>query len=85
MLIACLGWGSLVWDPCGLPVQRKWFEDGPLLPIEFARRSLDGRLTLVIVPLGKGLMVRSLWTLFTVHTVHDAREALRRREGVPER
>lgn len=85
MLIACLGWGSLVWDPRDLPVQRKWFEDGPLLPIEFARQSSDGRLTLVIVPANKGVMVRSLWTLFTVHTVHDAREALRKREGVPER
>ena len=84
MVIACLGWGSLVWDPRELPVQGKWFEDGPLLPIEFARESLDGRLTLVIVPEYEA-RVRSLWALFSVGTVADAREALRLREGVMEK
>ena len=83
MVIACLGWGSLVWDPRELPVQGKWFEDGPLLSVEFARQSSDGRLTLVIVP--PGAVVRSLWAPFSVATVTAAREALCKREGVIEK
>src|SRR5579864_4976898 len=82
--IACLGWGSLVWDPRELPVRGTWFADGPLLPIEFARKSKDGRLTLVLVPAYE-TSVRSLWTLFSVRTVADAREALRQRECVLEK
>lgn len=81
MLIGCLGWGSLVWDPRELPVQGRWFEDGPFIPVEFARQSRDGRLTLVIVPESL-LHVRSLWTLFSVPTLPEAREALRLREGI---
>src|SRR6266542_38670 len=81
-MIACLGWGSLIWDARGLPIQARWFEDGPFLPIEFARQSSDGRLTLVIVP-GTS-PVRSLWASFSVETVDEAREALRQREGIPE-
>ncbi len=82
-VIACLGWGSLVWDPRGLPVQAKWFEDGPVLPIEFARQSKDGRLTLVLVP-AYNTTVRSLWAPFSVQSIAEAREALRKREGVDE-
>lgn len=83
MVIGCLAWGSLVWDPRELPVQGKWFEDGPLLSVEFARQSSDGRLTLVLVP--TETKVRSLWALLSVATIAEAREALRRREGVLEK
>lgn len=50
MKIAILGWGSLIWDPRSLKFEANtgWLADGPKLPIEFARISKDGRLTLVI-------------------------------------
>ena len=80
MRIACLGWGSLVWDPGGLPVRREWFADGPLLPIEFARHSRDGRVTLVL--LDQAPVVRSLWTLMSITELQVAKEALANREGM---
>ena len=80
-LIACLGWGSLVWDPRELPVRGKWFRDGPFLPIEFARESDDGRMTLVFVS-DTFPLVRSLWALMSTTNLARAREALRSREGV---
>lgn len=80
MLIACLGWGSLIWDPRELPVRGTWFTDGPFLPIEFARQSSDGRLTLVLV--ADRVLVRSLWTAMSGSILEDARGALAKREGI---
>ena len=80
MPIACLAWGSLVWDPRELPVRREWFADGPLLPIEFARISCDDRVTLVL--LDKAPVVRSLWALMSVSELQLAKEALADREGM---
>ena len=53
MTIAILGWGSLIWDTRNLKIDMSigdngWNSNGPYLPIEFARISNDGRLTLVI-------------------------------------
>jgi hypothetical protein len=80
MIIGCLGWGSLVWDPRILPVQREWFLDGPFAPIEFTRQSADGRITLVIDR--NAPPSRLLWAKMTVTEISHARESLRDREGI---
>ena len=48
MKIVIVGWGSLIWDPRDLPLERTWQNGGPNLPIEFSQVSQDCRLTLVI-------------------------------------
>lgn len=82
MKIACLGWGSLIWDPQNLPVQKSWFCDGPFLPIEYARHSSKRRITLVLTP-GKA-NVQSLWTLMQVNDLDTAIVSLAKREGISE-
>lgn len=56
-----------------------WHTDGPKLPIEFARQSRDGRLTLVIYP--KANPVPTLWALFPQASLDQAVEILRKRES----
>lgn len=83
MKIACLGWGSLIWRPENLLLRSGWFMDGPLLPIEYARQSKDGRLTLVITE--KAKPVRTLWATMATSELATAKTSLRIREAIPER
>lgn len=80
MNIACLGWGSLIWDPQDLPIQRCWFKDGPLLPIEYARHSRNNCITLVIVPVAR--YVRTLWTPMLTNDIDTAKKKIAEREGI---
>jgi hypothetical protein len=78
--IACLGWGSLIWDRRTLPIRGKWFDDGPLLPVEFSRESSDGRITLVICDVDYD--VRTYWALLDARDLNTAKSDLAKREGI---
>lgn len=81
MKIAILGWGSLFWQPKELAFDKefRWKEDGPTLPIEFARISSNGRLTLVLTE--KGTEVPTLYALSTYKTIEESVLNLAIREG----
>lgn len=79
MRIAVIGWGSLIWCPGSLQIKTRWRSDGPGLPIEFARISGDGRLTLVIHPGSPD--VHTYWALSAAADLDQGRQNLRVREG----
>lgn len=81
MRIGCLAWGSLVWDPRTLPVAGPFRLDGPRLPIEFSRVSLDGRVTLVLDPAAP--MLPTFWVPLEAMRLDEAIEALGERERIP--
>ena len=85
MKIAILGWGSLIWLPKDLKFDTNsgWKENGPVLPIEFARISKDGRLTLVITP--NGTEVPTLYAVSSFDSLNLAVLNLKKREGTNEK
>lgn len=80
--IVYLGWGSLIWDPRNLKIKSEWYYDGPLLPVEFARISRNGRLTLVLYQYAEKLPV--LWAYSHYNERSQAIENLRSREETNE-
>jgi hypothetical protein len=79
--IGCIAWGSLLWDPRTLPLASGFRDEGPMLPIEFSRVALDGRVTLVIDP--EAPPVQTFWAPLAVDSLDEAVRELARREGVP--
>lgn len=80
MNIAVLAWGSLFWDKRGLNIVNDWTNGGVVLPIEFARISSDGRLTLVITE-EYGTNVETYWAISKYSELERAIENLQIREG----
>lgn len=78
MRIIFLGWGSLIWCPRDLQIRGDWHRDGPFLPVEFARVSGDGRLTLVLYPNADRVQV--LWAYAKVNNLNEAVKNLCQRE-----
>lgn len=79
MKIVFLGWGSLIWSPEKLQTHGDWQDDGPELPIEFARISRDGRLTLVLYSTADHSPV--CWIHAKAANLTEALNNLKEREG----
>ncbi len=83
MTIACLGWGSLVWNPESLALEGAWQPDGPSVPVEFSRQSDNGRVTLAITE--GALLVTSFWVPIAYDNLGHAKANLAAREGIQPR
>jgi hypothetical protein len=79
--IACIAWGSLIWEPRELKLASAWRPDGPLLPLEFVRDSDDSD-ELAIVMHEAAPPMPTYWALLDTGDLASAREMLRRREKI---
>jgi hypothetical protein len=80
MAIAILGWGSLIPCPGDLSIRGGWQTEGPILRIEFSRKSADGRLTLVI-DTERGSEITTQYAESACLDVNEAAQNLKQREG----
>ena len=79
--IACIAWGSLIWEPGPLKLASGWQPDGPSLPLEFVRDSDDSaELALVLHAPAPAMPTR--WARFDTDDLGQAREMLRQREKI---
>ena len=80
MKIACLAWGSLIWNPAFNSNVKAWHEDGPYLPIEFCRAENDSGLTPVICM--NALHSQVMWSALAIDSIEKASDALRECESI---
>jgi hypothetical protein len=77
MSIACVAYGSIVWDPRDLPHIPQWKKDGPFLPVEFT----DHEKNRMCLTLTEGAEpIQTLWARMTVSEIDDAIKYLAERE-----
>lgn len=81
MKIACIGWGSLLWEPGALMLASGWQAGGPLLPLEFARDSDDSDELALVICDGAPLMP-TFWASMAATDLDVALDQLRRREKI---
>ena len=81
MRIAILGWGSLIWDKRDLSLKEGFRIGGPRLPLEFSRKSSDGRLTLIIDEKHGMPPSPTQFAMSNFEELHDAICDLQHREG----
>lgn len=79
-MVAVLGWGSLIWDPRELVLENPWAGDGPMIRVDYLRRSSRNRVTLVLHETARE--VPSLWTSYAGDNWTRVRDMLVVREGV---
>ena len=70
----------MIWRPGSLPLEGGWCDDGPPLHVEFARKSNDGRITLVLTEDTPAICV--LWCRLAARSVTEAKVALAERECI---
>ena len=83
-MIACLGWGSLIWNAGKLRLNGDWHGDGPRVKVEFVRRSKGDRLTLALFAHAERAP-SSLWAWMDVGSLEEAVCNLACREGTPQK